>query len=257
MKLYTLASSSRGNCALVSQENYHILVDAGISMRRISTALQSLGLALQDLSAVLVTHAHNDHAAGLPMLAKYAALPVHCSAGTARELATLSPALAACLRPFEAGEAFNLGCFQVQSFPTPHDRAGSVGFSLACGAQRLSFVTDLGYITQTVLDCVAGSDLVVLESNHDVRMLEEGLYPPYLKRRILGNYGHLSNDACSQMAVALAQRGTKQIILSHLSRDNNSPELARRTTQQALTAAGQRIALSVAPKDELSDCFLI
>lgn len=261
MVLYTLASSSKGNCALVSHNGTHILVDAGISMRRVSSCLKVLGLSLADISGIVITHEHSDHISGLPMLAKYASAQVFAPRGAARELVLRYSELAGHIRAFAAGESFRIGELEILSFPTPHDTAESVGYCICDGTRRLSFVTDLGCITDEVSGCVSGSDAVVLESNHDENMLSSGDYPYFLKRRILGERGHLSNEISSRFAVLLAESGAKCIILSHLSRENNTPELAEREAVLALERAGilagRDLQLFVAPKDELSPCYTI
>ncbi len=261
MIFYTLASSSQGNCTLVCQNDCYILVDAGISLRRITGALKALGLSPEALSAVLVTHAHTDHVAGLPMLIRRFALPVFASQGTAQALRLRCPELGGHLHAFSSGTAFQVENFSVESFPTPHDAPDSVGYRLSDGRRRLAFVTDLGHVTRAVLDGAGGADAVVLEANHDEAMLLNGPYPYPLKRRILGERGHLSNFSSGELAAALARRGAGHIVLAHLSRENNTPERALQATGQALEAAGlfvgRDVNLSIAPKDEPGPCHSI
>ena len=260
IRFYTLASGSSGNCALLSQDGMHILIDAGISYRRICRALAELELQPDDLSGILITHDHTDHVAALAMFMKYAPVPVYTSVPTGRRLQGTVSGIRPQLRLFEAGEGFALGDLYVQSFSTPHDAPGSVGYTIEQGGvRRLGFATDLGHVTQGVLEGLQGSELVVLEANHDPEMLQNGPYPGYLKRRIGGDYGHLANGHCGMAAAELVARGTSQLILAHLSRENNTPETALDSVSACLRDSGVRvdadIRLSVAPAEESGRCW--
>lgn len=247
MEFCTFASGSSGNCSLVSCRGTLLLIDAGISMKRIKTDLAAVGAAPEMLSGILVTHEHSDHICALKMLTKYYDVPVFAPRGVAWGIRLQMPEVAPSICEFEAGTDFDIGSISVSSFNTPHDTRESVGYRLTGGGRTLSIVTDLGYIPQEVFDTVLGSDTVLLESNHDVDMLKSGSYPPYLKRRILGEHGHLSNSECARMAAALAKRGTKRIILAHLSRENNTPDKAFSTVEDALCSCGGGVELCVAP----------
>lgn len=259
MRLVTIASGSSGNCILLSQGDAHLLVDCGISCRRIATALGELGVDPKGLLGVLITHEHTDHIAGLATLAKYFHLPVWTSPGTAGQLLTRVPALTGLLRTVAPGGAFSLGPFQIETFPTSHDARQSMGFSIACDHRRAAVVTDLGYVSEEVLDGVLGCHLLVCEANHDVDWLRSGPYPPYLKARILGDRGHLSNEAGAALALQCVERGAKTVILAHLSAENNTPARALHAAETALGAAGvlpgQDMTLAVAPRDRLSPVF--
>ncbi len=233
MEVRVFASGSSGNCLLVSDGGTHILIDAGISMRRIQTSLARCSLAWQDLTGVLITHEHSDHISGLPMLLKYHPMPVCAPHTVASRLLGQLPQAADLLRIIPVGEAFPLGEMTVMAFHTPHDTDESVGYRLA-GSAVYAHATDTGSVTEELLRGLSGADTVLIEANHDERMLRDGPYPFYLKKRILSARGHLSNGDCALLARTLAEQGTRRIILGHLSRTNNRPELALSAVRAAL-----------------------
>lgn len=244
MVITTLASGSSGNCILVSQQDTHLLVDAGISCRRIKNALADLSLSPVDLTGILITHEHSDHIGGLATLFRQYHLPVFCSGGTARQLACRIAFLDEVLRPFEPGCAFQLGDLTVTTFATLHDAADPVGYTFTDGFRKAAIVTDLGEVTTVVADAIRGADLLVAEANHDPDMVKNGPYPYYLKQRILGHHGHLSNAACAQLALHC---GARTVVLAHLSAENNRPSLALETVRAGL---GEDIRVEVAPRSE-------
>ena len=249
MKLVTFASGSSGNCALVRQGESCVLIDAGISMRRIRAGLTRQGLNLENLGGILITHEHADHVSGLSMLVKYHAIPVFAPRTVGNHLLRAVPGLEDCLTIIGKEEPFSVQIFRITAFPTPHDTDESVGYCLE-GEGRLGFCTDTGSVTETMLSHLSGCGAVLIEANHDLEMLRYGPYPVYLKRRILSERGHLSNADCGELACALAERGTGRIALGHLSRENNTPRLARDTVRAALDAAGHAaVELYVAPAE--------
>lgn len=262
MKICTFASGSSGNCTFVTSGETSLLVDAGISLRRIKQHLQAHGLTPGELAGVLITHEHTDHVAALKMLKKYYPhLPVFAPRVVACQLIRQLPALEENLRCFEAGTSFALNGLSIQSFLTPHDTPESVGYRIEDGQSCFALATDLGFVAQPVYDAVRGADLAILESNHDVEMLKNGKYPYYLKQRILANRGHLSNAGCAAFSAALLETGTRQIVLAHLSRENNTPKLAYNTVGSALAQAGAQVGkdvlLTVAPAHEAGPCYII
>ncbi|MCL2366956.1 MAG: MBL fold metallo-hydrolase [Oscillospiraceae bacterium] len=250
MTIHTLASSSSGNCTLVSQGASHVLIDAGISLKRIKEGLKNMDMTPDDLTAVLVTHEHSDHISGIKMLVKYHKIPIFASIGAQNSICASTPEVAPYLSGFKVGTAFELGEIAMNSFNTPHDATESVGFTLDAGGNMLAYATDLGHISEEVFTAMCGADIVIIESNHDQQMLQNGPYPPSLKRRIASKQGHLSNSACGSFAVRLVDSGTRYIQLSHLSRENNTPKIAARTVSEALgkygISVGQDIELDVA-----------
>ena len=238
LELCTLASGSSGNSLLVSDGRTHILVDAGISCRRITNSLKALGVDPRELTGVLITHEHTDHMAGLATLTKQLRLPVYASRGTGRQLCYRIAFLEGLFHPVTPGEGFSVGGIAVESFSTPHDAAESTGFALSAGGRKAAVVTDLGYVTPEVLKGIRGADLLVCEANHDVEWLQSGPYPYYLKARILGDRGHLSNEAGAELAWTAVEGGARTVILAHLSHENNTPDLAYQAALGALVQAG-------------------
>lgn len=244
MKLSVYASGSSGNCLLLSSGSTHILIDAGISKRRIEGSLAQSGLSMREIGGVLITHEHSDHISGLKMLLKYYALPVYAPRTVANRLRGCLPEAEPYLRVIPVNESFDIGDLTVTAFHTPHDTDESVGYRVQSGGV-FALATDMGHVTEEVLNALSGADAVLIESNHDEEMLRYGPYPVYLKRRILSDSGHLSNACCAELARALALGGTKQIILGHLSRENNTPALAMQAARES--TAGLPVELYCAP----------
>lgn len=257
MILRTLASSSGGNCTLIQSGSTAVLLDAGISCRKITQRLRTCGLSAGELSGILVTHEHTDHIAGLQVLLKGRHIPIYASEGTCNALAFRQPELASHLMVVPAGSYFELDNLTVTSFPTSHDAAQSVGYTISNGTHTAALATDLGQVTDYVERVVTGADLVLLEANHDIDLVRNGPYPRRLQERILGRQGHLCNEAAADFAIKLAQKGTQRFVLSHLSRDNNRPELALSTVRRALEEQKLRAQVCVAPRDELSPVFVL
>lgn len=255
LNITTLASGSAGNSALISCENTHILLDAGISAKRISVALRALGITPAQLSAVLVTHEHSDHISALPVLASKIAAPICATPLTCAAMyrKVRCDAVRDLMQEQAAGSGMQIGSLWVESFPTPHDAADSVGYSITGDDGRIVVCTDLGHVTGAVRSAVAGCDLLVCETNHDEDMVRAGPYPYLLKQRILGERGHLSNEAGAELAAWAVESGAKTVILGHLSRQNNTPERALEAVSLRLLDMGcdpeRDITLSAAPYD--------
>lgn len=259
LSLTTLASGSSGNCLLLSDGVTHLLLDAGISARRIVRSLRSFGLEASDLSGVLVTHEHVDHISGLQTLTKQYALPVYTSFGTGRQLCYRIAAMEDVLRPFDPGDQFTVGSLEITSFATPHDTPASVGFTVSDGSRRAAVVTDLGMVTEEVCRKVDGCHLLVVETNHDPEWVASGPYPPFLKARILGDHGHLSNAAGAALACMAVSKNARTVVLAHLSAENNTPQRALDTVCACLSEMGARagrdVAVAVAPRAEPGSCY--
>ena len=252
LTLTTLASGSSGNCALLSDGETHVLIDAGISCRRICTALRGLGMEPADLAGVLITHEHTDHIAGVATLTKQLRVPVYTSPGTGRQLCYRIAALEDLLRPVSPGTAFSLGGLDIETFPTLHDAAEPMGFAVSSGGRKAAVVTDLGLVTEAVPAGMAGASLVLVEANHDEEWVRSGPYPYALKARILGDRGHLSNEAGGLLARSAVEAGARTVVLAHLSRENNTPEHALAAVSTALLGCGihpgRDMLLEVAPR---------
>lgn len=249
----TLASGSSGNCSLFSDGKTNILIDAGISARRIKKAVAEFGMGLEDITAILLTHEHGDHIGGLATLEKYYEIPIYASVGTTGALRAKLPGIISAVNSFTPGEHILLNGVDISTFRTPHDAAESCGFRVfSSRGQSVAVVTDLGYVPDSVVRAVSGAETVLLESNHDLFMLKYGHYPTYLKERIGSERGHLSNDCCGAAAVELVKSGTKNIILGHLSRENNTVSKARNTVAEILKngdVMADDVRLDVAPAD--------
>ena len=234
MLLTTFASGSTGNCLLLSLGGVHVLIDAGISWRRICGNLRLSGVAPEQLAGVAVTHSHSDHISGLATMAKYSDVPILAPPLVAEELCRMVPGTQRLIRRIPVGEDIPLGAVTLRAFHTPHDTAESVGYRLACGEEAFAVATDMGHVTPEILEQLSGAQVALIEANHDPELLKSGPYPLQLKRRILSDRGHLSNEACASLAAALAERGARYLILGHLSRENNRPDLALRTVTEAV-----------------------
>ena len=257
MQLRTFASSSRGNCTLIRSGSTAVLVAAGISCRKIRQRLSAAELTPDDLSGILITHEHTDHISGLPVFLKHHPLPVYTTPGTSLVLAQKIPLIRNLLCPLPAGSAFTVGELGIESFSTSHDAADSVGYRISDERKTAVIATDLGRVTSIVLDAVFGADLALIEANHDEDWLRTGPYPYALQNRILGDRGHLSNEASAEFAVSLAAAGTQTLLLAHLSPENNSPERAHAVVQSALERAHLGPVLAVLPRDQCSESFTV
>ena len=255
--VHTLASGSSGNALLLSCGTTHLLVDAGISCRRITTALREIGVAPEALTAILITHTHADHISGLQVLLKKTTCPVRAFGRTCRELEYRLTGITDRLLPMEAAIRYTLGSCTVTAFPTSHDAPGSCGYRFDTADGSVGLMTDTGFVTEEAANVLPGVDLAILESNHDVECLRSGPYPYYLKQRILGAEGHLCNEDAALFAVTLAKSGASEIVLAHLSKENNTPAMARNAVERALSTAGLDPALTVAPRDSLSCAYTV
>ena len=255
-RLVTLYSGSSGNAAYLETPGARILIDAGKCTRTLLSSLRSIGVDVDTLDAIFITHDHTDHVAALEVLCKKHRIPVHILYRSALRFKDTQPeALCACLRIHAAAPyTETVGDVTVTSFATPHDSRASVGyrFEFFDGEQtvRVGYATDIGYITEEIRAGLFGCDAVVLESNHDVDMLMDGPYPYDLKLRIRGKRGHLSNRECADLAAELAGQGTTHFLLAHLSEENNHPDLAFDETFSAL--AGYETTLRIASPNAIT-----
>lgn len=259
MEICTLASGSSGNCLLVRSGRTNILIDAGISARRITTGLKTLGVAPERLDGIFITHAHTDHIAGLATLTKKLTMPIYASADTAHQICGKIPWIDYLIEEIKPGSGVELGEMWCQSFATPHDAPGSMGYSVTAEGCKMALATDLGHLTQSVMEGVAGSDLIVAEANHDEEWVKTGPYPAFLKQRVLGDYGHLSNETGALLVQRAVEQGARTVLLAHLSSENNTPARARNTVVHHLRRVGidpeRDIDLTVAPRSELGKVY--
>ncbi len=238
-----LGSGSGGNCAYLEAGETRLLIDAGFSARQIRERLASIGRAPEGLSGVLVTHEHGDHIQGLGTLCGKVGIPIFANRLT-REAIEYKFGTRLEFRVFETGASFTVGEVEVQTFSVPHDAMDPVGFLLRTVAGNVGFLTDLGHATKLVLERVRPAEVLVLEANHDLKLLQDDTRRPWgTKQRILSRHGHLSNEAAAEVAAELAGGPVRHIYLGHLSRDCNSPELAHRAVAGRLAQMG---AVSIA-----------
>lgn len=234
----SLFSSSSGNCTYIGSSGGGILIDAGVSAKQISLGLNGIGVGESEINAIFVTHEHSDHIKGLRVFASKYNIPVYATAGTLSELEKMGVLNGKFPTAVIEGE-IECGGQLIKPFATSHDVAESCGFSVTTGDERqLSVATDTGIVTDEMRDALTGSDLVLIESNHDIGMLRNGNYPYLLKRRILSDTGHLSNLACGDFVTELIKSGTTRFVLGHLSKENNIPSLAYQTSKAALDCLG-------------------
>ncbi|HCA04667.1 MAG TPA: MBL fold metallo-hydrolase [Ruminococcaceae bacterium] len=250
-KAVPLFSGSKGNSYFIGSAGEGVLIDAGRSCKQIELAMEANGVSMLSVGAVFITHEHIDHCSALRVLVKKYNLPVYASRGTMNALinsAKLEPGADLHIIEDEAA----IGNMLVERINTPHDAAESCCYRvISPDGKRALVATDMGYMTPGVRKAAANSDFAVIESNHDVEMLKTGPYPYVLKKRILSDRGHLSNEACASELCELVRSGTLRLMLGHLSEQNNTPEIALRTSAAELTRAGMKLntdfTLDVAP----------
>ncbi len=227
MRLVSIASGSSGNCTYIGGEHTHILVDAGVSCKRIKEGIESLDVKPQELSGIFITHEHSDHIQGLRVFSKKFHIPIYSTAGTLAEIRRMGVVEdESLLMPIEADAHLTLGELTIIPFRNTHDAAEPVGYRVENGNHKCAVATDLGNYSEYTVNHLMGLDAVLMEANHDLNMLELGPYPYPLKRRIMSDFGHLSNERCGQLLTDILHDGLKHILLGHLSKENNYPELA-------------------------------
>lgn len=253
-KICCLYSGSKGNSAYICAGGARILIDAGKSAKSLCQALDEIGVDVDSLDAIFITHDHNDHISALRTLSHKHKIPIHMLLSSARVFYGLrDEKLCECLTVYEGSEfVTRVKGLTVKAFSTPHDSRGSVGYRLSFeqdgNTVSIAYATDTGYVTDKMLENITGCFAAVIESNHDVEMLMNGPYPYELKQRIRSRHGHLSNTDCATLASHLAENGTRHILLAHLSEENNDPDLAYNEVLSAI--ANPDIDLKVASQYE-------
>ena len=229
MRLCSIASGSSGNCIYVGSEATHLLVDVGISGKRTESGLQELGLTGRDIDGILITHEHADHISGLGVLARKYEIPIYATAGTIeamkcdRSLGNMEESL---FHEVQEDKKLTIKDLTVNPMRISHDAAQPVGYRISYGNKKVAVCTDLGIYNDYTVECLKGMDALLLEANHDVNMLQVGPYPYYLKQRILGDRGHLSNENSGRLLCRILHDNLQAVLLGHLSKENNLPELA-------------------------------
>ena len=260
MRLCSIASGSSGNCIYVGSDATHLLVDVGISGKKIESGLNSLGLGGNDLDGILITHEHSDHISGLGVLARKYEIPIYATRGTitairrTKNLGNLDDDL---FREIKEDSKFTIKDLTVNPMRISHDAAQPAAYRFSYGSKKVAVCTDLGIYNDYTVECLKGMDALLIEANHDVNMLQVGPYPYYLKQRILGDRGHLSNENSGRLLSRILHDRLQAIVLGHLSKENNLPELAYEAVRMEITMGdnpynANDFRLMVADRSEVS-----
>ncbi|MDE5717221.1 MAG: MBL fold metallo-hydrolase [Lachnospiraceae bacterium] len=261
MRLCSIASGSSGNCVYVGSDTTHLLMDVGISGKRTEAGLAELGLTMKDIDGICITHEHADHISGLGVLSRKYGVPVYATRGTleairnSTSLGKIDESLFRVITPDERCTIKDISLYPVR---TSHDAADPVAYRIDYDGRRIGLITDLGCYNDYTVECLRNLDLLYLEANHDVHMLQVGPYPYYLKQRILGERGHLSNESAGKLLSRLLHDNMQAIVLGHLSKENNLPELAYESVRVEVTMSdteysGNDFPLYVAKRDTVSE----
>ncbi len=260
MELCSIASGSSGNCIYVGTDDTHLMIDAGISGKRIENGLNTIGLKTGEMNGILITHEHSDHIAGLGVIARRYGVPLYATKGTiaairnCRSVGKIDEEL---FHPIEAGHCFTIGDMEIEPVAISHDAAEPVAYLLHREDKTIGVITDLGTYDDSIVDKLQGLDVLLLEANHDVHMLQVGSYPYPLKQRILSERGHLSNESSGQLLGRVLHDHFNTVVLGHLSKENNYESLAYETVRLEVSLGdnpykGDDFPMYVAKRDEVS-----
>lgn len=261
MKFCSIASGSSGNCIFAGSSRTSVLIDAGISGKKVEQGLNEIDMTTKDMDGILVTHEHSDHIRGVGVLARRYHLPVYATKGTIKALKNM-PQVGKIpdelFHPIEADRKFSVGDLSVEPFTISHDAAEPVGFRIEHDGKSAAVATDMGCYDEYTVEHLKNLDVLLLESNHDLHMLEAGRYPYYLKRRIMGEKGHLSNDDSGQLLCRVLHDNIREIYLGHLSRENNYEALAFETVSSEITMGdnpykSKDFHITIAHRDRISE----
>lgn len=263
MRFFSLASGSSGNITYVGDEHTHILVDVGMTNKKIESALNELDISAKDISAICITHEHIDHIKGLGVLLRKYEIPVYASKGSIQgilESRSLGDFDRNLLIEIEDGQNFQVGEFHIKPFSIYHDSYEPLAFRIENAKKAVAVATDMGKYDDKIIKALQNLDAVLIEANHDVRMLELGPYPYHLKLRILSDMGHLSNEDCGKLLCRILHDGLDKILLGHLSKENNYPELAKEAVRCEISMdigryQGKDFHIEVASKEGLSGIY--
>jgi phosphoribosyl 1,2-cyclic phosphodiesterase len=260
IKFCSLFSGSSGNSLFITDGQTRILIDAGISGIRIKKALESIGEDPHNLDALVVTHEHSDHTKCAGVITRRYKIPVYATKGTWNGMSPyIGPVNEANVMYIKADNDFQIKTMTVRPFKIPHDANDPVGFSFFAEGKKVTVATDIGVMTEALQDNIRGSDLLMLESNHDIEMLDNGRYPYYLKKRIKSDHGHLCNEMAGITIAKLVEQGARKFVIGHLSQENNTPDVAYATVASYISGngfdIGNTVELYVARRDETSRVF--
>lgn len=265
MDFCSIASGSSGNCIFVGTDHSSVLIDAGISGKKIAAGLNEIDRAMEELDAILITHEHSDHIKGLGVLARKYGIPIYSSAGTIRALKMqqpVGPVDEDLFHEIVPDQWFSVGELDVRPFRVSHDAAEPVAYRFACGGKSVAVATDLGCYDDYIVENLKDLDAVLIESNHDINMLQVGTYPYYLKQRILGSRGHLSNEHAGRLLGEILNDRMQAVMLGHLSRENNYEALALATVCAEVTMGdnpfkAEDFRIQIAKRDEPSQTIAV
>lgn len=265
MRLCSIASGSSGNCIYVGSENTHLLVDTGISRKRIEEGLHSLEIKGEELDGILITHEHADHIQGLGVFSRKYQIPIYATPGTLRGIKSykgLGKMPEGLYREIKVDSNFTLGDIEVHPFAISHDANEPSGYRFEHGEKKIAVATDLGKYDAYTVEKLKDLNAILLESNHDLHMLEVGPYPYYLKQRVMGDRGHLSNELSGRLLCDILHGNLQNVVLGHLSKENNYAELAYETVKLEVTLGnnpykGDEIPISVAKRDGVSEVITV
>ena len=265
MRLCSIASGSSGNCIYVGSDATHLLVDVGISGKRAECGLNSLGISARDLDGILITHEHADHISGIGVMARKYEIPIYATAGTIdyiKHSGSVGKIDEDLFVEVQADKKLTIKDITVNPMRISHDAADPVAYRLGYGSKKVAICTDLGVFNDYTVECLKGMDALLLEANHDVNMLQVGPYPYYLKQRILGDRGHLSNENSGRLLSRVLHDDLQAIVLGHLSKENNLPELAYEAVRMEITMGdnpykAEDFAIQVANRSEVSPVIQI
>jgi len=264
MKLCSISSGSSGNCIYIGTDSTHLLIDVGISGKRIEAGLNSFGHTAKKIDGILITHEHSDHISGLGVMARRYHIPIYSTRDTIHALkksSSLGAIDSVLYRVIEPNEDFLINDIVIHPFETSHDAIHPVCYTFTAEGKKISVATDLGYYNEYIKEKLADSNILFIEANHDVKMLEVGSYPYYLKRRIKSDLGHLSNETTSKLICDLYHEAMSYVILGHLSNENNIPDIAYETVKcevaMYLKEHSEKINITVALRDQVSAVYQI
>ncbi len=260
LRFCSFFSGSTGNCTYIEYNNSAILIDVGSSLKKLLIKLDEISANIKNIKGIFITHEHIDHISGLKAMVSKFQIPIIANKNTLNEILSVFPDIETDLFiPLNTGDKACAGEFEVNSFFTPHDSIESVGYTIDMGNKKITVATDMGHITDLFYLNSIKSDIVLIEANYDELMLKNSSYHPTLKNRVSSSYGHLSNSDCAKAILKLFNNGTRKFVLAHLSKENNTPEIALNTIHTELETMGiipnRDIELEIAPRLECSKIF--
>lgn len=258
MNFCSLSSGSSGNCYFIGNESHGILIDAGISATSIRKFLKEMGISIHSILGILVTHKHSDHVRGLEVITRKYNIPIYTTPKIRESIVSPKSKISrACLRKIDLQKEFHLAGLNIVAFPVHHDAPETIGFHVSYGNKKITIVTDLGHICETAAAYIKSANLLVIESNYDEQMLVNGQYPHFLKARVKSDHGHLGNHQTAAFLAENISDNLSHVCLAHLSKNNNTPEIALQSLQQAFLERGiafdNQVHISVLNRNMPSD----